>query len=93
MEILIPDNDNKFLHDVDVGLCGLFEMARGERTRGHRFKLAVPRLWSELGRRTFGVRSVRIWNSLPSSLVEVTNVDAFKRGLDVSLGEELYRSA
>ena len=82
-----------FQSEVDVGLCSLFEMARGERTRGHRFKLAVPRLWSELGRRTFGVRSVRIWNSLPSSLVEVTNVDAFKRGLDVSLGEELYRSA
>ena len=80
-----------FQSEVDVGLCGLFEMARGERTRGHQFKLAVPICRSELGRRTFGVRSVRIWNSLPSTLVELTSVDSFKRGLDVFLGDELYR--
>ena len=78
-----------FNSEVDLGLCGLFERARNSSTRGHRFKLAIPVCRTELRRRSFGVRCVRVWNSLPSSLVE-SGLDAFKLGLDSFLGGELY---
>ena len=78
-----------FNSELDLGLCDLFERARNSSTRGHRLKLAIPVCRTELRRRSFGVRCVRVWNSLPSSLVE-SGQDAFKLGLDSFLGDELY---
>ena len=60
------------------------------RARGHRFKLLVPPCRTELLRRFFGVRSVGIWNGLPSELIEVDTLEAFKRGLTINLGDILY---
>ena len=54
-----------FHMEVDLGLSGVFELARDVGTRGHAYKLSIPVCRSELGRRTFGVRVVRKWNSLP----------------------------
>ena len=82
-----------FHAEVDLGLVELFERARFGRTRGHRYKLSIPVCRSEIRRRSFGVRCVTTWNSLPVSLVEVTSVDAFKRGLDSFLGGDLFVSA
>ena len=81
-----------FNSELDLGLCDLFEMARNPSTRGHRLKLAIPVCRTELRRRTFGVRCVSVWNSLPASLVE-SGLDAFKCGLDSFLGDELYLPA
>ena len=81
-----------FNSDLDLGLCELFERARNSSTRGHRLKLAIPVCRTDLRRRSFGVRCVRLWNSLPSTLVE-SGRDAFKQGLDSFLGDELYLPA
>ena len=79
-----------FHSEVEVGLGDLFERARSERTRGHRYKLSIPVCRSEMRRRGFGVRCVETWNSLPVSLVDVSDVVAFKQGLDNFLGSSLF---
>ena len=79
-----------FHADVDVGLVGVLELARDVGTRGHGLKLSVPICRSEMGRRIFGSRVVRVWNSLPSSVVEAPSLESFKRGLDLFLGDQLF---
>ena len=78
-----------FHSDVDLGLESLFEVARDVGTRGHRFKLAIPVCRSEVRRRSFTVRVVSVWNSLPSRVVEADSVECFKRRLDGVLDSRL----
>lgn len=75
---------------VDLGLVGMFELARNVGTRGHRYKLAVPVCRSEVGRRTFAVRVVGAWNALPSRVVEAGNVESFKVMLDAALKDKFF---
>ena len=79
-----------FHADVDVGLRELFEMARSRDTRGHRLKMAFPICRSEMGRRTFAVRCINIWNALPASIVEQSNAESYKRQLDMFLEDRLF---
>jgi hypothetical protein len=72
-------------------LSGLFQRSPGGRTRGHAHKLVMPRCSLEVSRRFFNVRCVRIWNELPSDVVESSCVSTFKAGLMEFLGEELYQ--
>ena len=45
-------------------------------------KLVYPRFkWESEGGRSFSVRAARLWNALPNSLKESTNVRSFKKGL------------
>ena len=76
----------------DTGLSNLFVRATYEGTRGHSFKLSVPRVHSELGRRAFAARCVTLWNSLPGEVVESTSLDSFKKGLDREMGDQLYQT-
>ena len=75
---------------IGAGMIELFELARDRRTRGHEFKLSVPICRTELGRRTYGVRVVQVWNSLPEQLVGMSSQESFKRGLDSYLDGLLY---
>ena len=75
---------------VGVGLSNLFERARDSRTRGHSFKLSVPRLHTDGFRRSFGVRCVAEWNSLPGDVVELDSLQTFKSSLAFCLGDRLY---
>ena len=59
-----------FNAETDIGLINVLKLATNVGTRGHNFKLSIPVCRSELGRRTFGARVVRVWNSLPSQVVE-----------------------
>ena len=79
-----------FHMEVDLGLLGIFELARDVGTRGHTYKLSIPVCRSELGRRTFGVRVVRKWNSLPPYVVDALSLETFKRRLETFLGDELF---
>ena len=79
-----------FSAEVDVGVAQLFEMARSVGTRGHSFKMSIPVCRSEVLRRSFGVRRVILWNSLPSKVVEASSVGTFKRLLDEFLGDMLF---
>ena len=65
-------------------------MAQYSGTRGHWFKLSVPRYRTEVLRRSFRVRRVNLWNHLPAHVVETSCLTTFKRFLDVELGSKLY---
>ena len=75
-----------------MGLREVFEMARSVGTRGHSLKMSIPVCRSEMRRRTFGVRRVLLWNSLPADVVQTTCLTTFKRRLDEFLGERLYET-
>ena len=79
-----------FHMEVDLGLSGVFELARDVGTRGHAYILSIPVCRSELGRKTFGVRVVRKWNSLPPCVVNGQNLETFKRRLETFLGDEVF---
>ena len=79
-----------FNSEIDVGLSELFEMAANVGTRGHYLKMSIPICRSEVLRRSFAVRRVMLWNSLPADLVGVSSLGSFKGGLDVFLAERLF---
>ncbi len=57
-------------------------------TRGHSFKLFVPRYNTDVRAHFFFVRVISIWNNLLEAVVAVDLVNAFKRHLDISLGQK-----
>ena len=67
----------------------LFVMAPPTGNRGHHFKLYVQRATFEPRKRSFAIRVVGDWNSLPASVAESSTVDSFKRSLAVSCGHKL----
>ena len=56
-------------------LGSLFEVACDVGTRGHIFKLTIAMCRIEVRRRSFVVRMVSVWNSLPAGVVEVESVE------------------
>ena len=65
----------------------LFSFPASSRTRGHAHKIENWRFKTEMGRYSFSNRVVKLWNSLPSELVEADSVEAFKRPLDEELSD------
>src|ERR1043165_4915324 len=53
------------------------------RTRGHNFKLNMPKSNTSLRLRFFSDRIVPVWNSLPHALVNCSTVKSFKKGLNI----------
>ena len=80
-----------FHSDIDVGLSDIFEYARNTRTRGHAYKLSIPMCRKDVKKRSFAVRCVNIWNSIPAEAVASNNVETFKAQLDRFLGDRLYK--
>ena len=60
-------------------------------TRGHQLKLAHVRTSLEIRRRFISVRAISLWNSLPDSVVSITNINSFKADLACQLGDLLYQ--
>ena len=80
-----------FHADVDVGLHTIFERQIHRSTRGHQFKLSVPRCRSEIRRRFLNVRCVKAWNDLPEHVVEVDSVNVFKGHLDRDYSDMFFQ--
>ena len=74
----------------EVGLGTLFEREFHLATRGHRYKLSVPRCRTETMRRFFSVRVVREWNALPLQVVESGTINTFKARLDKHMGDKFF---
>ena len=72
------------------GLRELFDFRVHGATRGHEYKLAVPRCRTELKRRFFSSRVVGVWNGLSAETVGADTLGTFKRRLDVSCGEAFF---
>ena len=68
----------------------LFTLAPESGTRGHRFKVCHPRPHTDVRQRSFSVRCVRLWNSLPGHVVTETDFHTFKALLADALGDLLY---
>ena len=80
-----------FNSELDVGLSEIFERRLHAATRGHRYKLSVPRCRTELRRRFFSVRVVSVWNGLPGEVVGAGSLETFKAKLDEAVGDMFYR--
>jgi len=68
----------------------IFTRAPDGPTRGHSFKLLMPRFKSDMKGRFFHVRCIRAWNALPAQVVEAGSLEQFKKLLCAHLGNQLY---
>ena len=82
----------KILH----GKCGimpdqLFSPAEYPSTRGHPYKLFVPRSRLDLRTRFFSIRTISSWNSLSPETVTADTLEKFKGLLHRDLGDLLFQ--
>ncbi len=66
----------------------LLKMSRNISTRGHTLKLEQLRDRLNLRKYSLTHRVVKIWNSLPQSVVSSPNIETFKRHLDRAWSEQ-----
>ena len=78
-----------FHFEIDIGLLDGLTVAVDQRTRGHSFKVVVPRSELEM-RRFFHVRVIHRGNSLSECAVMQPTLSSFKRKLDKELGDLLH---
>ena len=88
-------NDLKMVWKIFNGKCAvdpdqLFVLDNSV-TRGHDYKLFLPRSNLEVRRRYFSVRVIRVWNSLGADTVSSGSLEAFKRLLHRDLGQRLFQ--
>ena len=70
-----------FHSDIAVELSDIFEYARNTRTRSHNYKLSIPLCRKDVKNRSFAIRCVNIWTSIPEEAVASNNVESFKAQL------------
>ena len=80
---------------MEIGECSirpeeLFSVEDSRRTRGHPFKIKVPRTSRDTRRRFFAVRIISDWNSLSSEAVTADSLPKFKGFLHRELGDRLF---
>ena len=46
--------------------------------RGHPFRLSIPIIKNNTHRNFFSVRTIKIWNALPTEIVTAKNINIFK---------------
>ena len=52
------------------------------QSRGHELKLVKKRARLDTRKHSFGYRTIDDWNSLPANVVNSSNINTFKNGLD-----------
>ena len=74
----------KIIHGmVNIDSTKLFQYADYRATRGHPYKLKVPKISkTEIGRNRFTQRTVLPWNALPDHVIQSKSVEEFKREYD-----------
>jgi len=63
-----------------------FELSEEAITRGHSYKFFKKRVIKNYGLYSFGNRIVTYWNRLPDTLMQLNDINNFKKGLDHCLG-------
>ena len=59
-------------------------------TRGHHFKINVPHVTMGVCKRSFSYHCVTVWNRLPDSVVNSTDLKTFKAALSHAIHDNLY---
>ena len=81
----------KIFHDkCSIAPSDMFVLPSRSGLRGHKYKLAHRLSHIECRKRFFTVRIVSVWNGLPSDVVELDSLSAFKNALAVCLGDALF---
>ncbi|MGH0180510.1 UNVERIFIED_CONTAM: hypothetical protein FKN15_021154 [Acipenser sinensis] len=78
----------KGIDNVDPG--DFFDLKKETRTRGHKWRIDKGAFKTENRRPFFTQRIVRVWNQLPSNVVEADTLGYFKKLLDEILGSISY---
>jgi hypothetical protein len=72
----------KIIHKlIALNFDDFFKFESNKKTRGHNFKLIIPKCITTLRHNFFAARIVPVWNSLPFALVNCSTVKQFKRDL------------
>ena len=79
----------KIMHGKSPLLTHLF-MLQDTVTRGHNFKIFVPRFHTDVRKRFFSVRMIETWNSLPHNVVSAPTLTCFKSRLHLAMTNLLY---
>jgi hypothetical protein len=66
---------------VDLQFDDFFAMSTATMTRGHTFKLQLPRRNTDIRAQSFSVRVVPFWNDLSQECVDSPTVASFKAHL------------
>ena len=80
----------KYTHGLYGVNSELLPKDTGNRTRGHKYKLAKRNCKLDIRKHFFSMRIVNIWNGLPASIVEAPSLNSFKSRLDHYFGKEKY---
>ncbi|MCG8431846.1 MAG: hypothetical protein MJA29_11820 [Candidatus Omnitrophica bacterium] len=73
----------KILNDlIDIDMAQFFSYANISNVRSHNLKLFVPIANSEVIKSYFIFRFPKIWNSLPSNIIDSPNLKSFNKHLN-----------
>ena len=73
----------RIIHEIDdIGMSKFFTFTDNSQLRGHNLKLNKPRVNKSIRLNSFAMRTIPVWNSLPSEIVNSKTVLEFKTKLD-----------
>lgn len=79
----------KIYHGFTDLNCQDFFTPSSTQLRGHEFKMYKNRIYTDLGKFSFGYRVIDLWNRLPLHAVSCSSVNSFKNKLDIILRHDL----
>jgi len=85
----------KIVHKlIDLEFNDFFEFECNKyNTRGHMYKLRIPKIMNSTRKNFFSIRVLPVWNYLPSDLVSAPTVNSFKSQLKlIDFSKFLYRN-
>src|ERR1051325_10254144 len=79
---------------IAIDFSDFFELEENKHfTRGHKYKLRIPKICNTIRKNFFSIRIIPVWNHLPADLVSIDSVARFKQNLMlVNLGRFLIRN-
>jgi hypothetical protein len=79
---------------IAIDFSDFFELEENKHfTRGHKYKLRIPKICNTIRKNFFSIRIIPVWNHLPADLVSIDSVAKFKQNLMlVNLGRFLIRN-
>ena len=73
----------KIIHEIDdIDMSKFFTFTDNSQLRGHNLKLNKPRVNKSIRLNSFAMRTIPVWNNLPSEIVNSKTVLEFKTKID-----------